>query len=64
MTTATTTKHGLAAQGFRYVLRQGQFVWSHPLEMAPADVDVSEMDDDEFLQFVLQVEGNKAGVLQ
>lgn len=56
MTTATTTKQGLAAQGFRFVLRQGQFVWSHPLEMAPADVDVSEMDDDEFEQLVREVQ--------
>ena len=64
MPTATTTKHGLAAEGFRFVLRNGDMNWRHPLEMAEGDVDVSDLDDDEFYALVVKLEAEKKAVQQ
>ena len=42
----------LQAQGWRFVFRAGESRWSHPLEVQADDMDVSDMSDDEFEQFV------------
>jgi hypothetical protein len=46
------TTQTLKDQGWRFVLRAGEFRWTHPLEIQSADVDVTDLDDDAFEAFV------------
>lgn len=39
-------------QGYRLVYRSGSITWTHPLEFQPGDIDVTELDDDQFEQFM------------
>lgn len=48
----TQTGQTLSAQGYRFIFRDGRYLWAHALEMQPGDVDCSDMSDDEFEQFV------------
>lgn len=40
--------------GFRYVERQGDWLWVHPAELRPTDRDCTDMTDDEFERYVIQ----------
>lgn len=44
---------GLDKQGMRYVFRSGDYRWVHKLEMHAADVDCTDMSDEEFHEFVV-----------
>lgn len=39
-------------QGFRFVQRGADFIWTHPLELQACDVDCSDMTDAEFEAYV------------
>jgi hypothetical protein len=43
----------LQDQGYRYIKRGEEFKWAHPAEVMPADVDCTDMTDDEFEAFVI-----------
>ncbi len=45
---STPQKHGLEAEGFRFVKRGDDFNWRHPLELKDDDIDCTEMTDAEF----------------
>jgi hypothetical protein len=51
-TTEQPNTGNLRGQGFRFVFEDGRYVWRHALEVRPGAVDCSDMDDDEFAQFV------------
>lgn len=36
--------------GYRYVIRDGNCLWVHHLELRPSDIDATDMTDDELLQ--------------
>ncbi len=42
----------LREQGFRFVCRDGRGQWLHPLEVQFHDIDCTDMEDDEFAEFV------------
>ena len=42
----------LKQQGFRFVFRTGAFKWTHKNEMLAGDIDCTDMNDQEFEQFV------------
>lgn len=42
----------LIEQGYRLVYRIGSIFWVHPLELRSDDIDVSDLNDDQFEQFV------------
>ena len=44
----------LRDDGFRFILRDGEFIgWTHPAEVLPTDTDCTDMDDGEFAELVL-----------
>ena len=38
----------LHAEGFRFVLQNGEFGWMHPNSIKPDSIDCTDMPDDEF----------------
>lgn len=58
---ATQTGKTLSAQGYRFIYRDGRYLWAHALEMQAGDVDCSDMDDAEFEQFVREHEQKAEG---
>lgn len=44
----------LEEQGWRFVLRAGQFSWLHPADTKEGDVDCTDMADDEFESLVIE----------
>lgn len=43
----------LFERGFRFVLRAGKFDWIHSEDVAPSDLDCTDMTDDEFTAAVV-----------
>ena len=39
-------------KGFRFVFTGSEFKWLHPAEVHAPHVDCTDMDDDEFAEFV------------
>jgi hypothetical protein len=46
----------LREQGYRFIYRDGQSAWVHPLEVQFDDIDCTDMDDDEYAAFVAKRE--------
>jgi len=46
-------RDSLQEQGFRFIGRAGRFFWCHPAEIRSADIDCTDMDDDEFAETIL-----------
>lgn len=42
----------LREQGYRFIYRDGQSAWVHPLEVQFDDIDCTDMEDDEYADFV------------
>ena len=45
----------LQDQGFRFVCLNGECDWKHPAEIPAGAVDCTDMDDDEFADFMFDV---------
>ncbi len=44
----STTSSGPALSGFRFVLRRGEFLWTHPATREPDDLDCTDLSDEAF----------------
>lgn len=44
----------LRDKGWRFIYRGGEFKWTHPYDLEKEDVDCTEMNDDEFMDFFVR----------